>query len=81
MLNRSQLQKVSCYKESSHFRVNTIGNLSSKLGVLGVSVVAVINLNNASREVKAKLTLSAYNVISYTHITKGKMTSAATAAV
>lgn len=44
-------------------------------------MVAVINLHNCSREVQAKLTLPAYNVKSYTHITKGKMTSATTAAV
>lgn len=44
-------------------------------------MVAVINLNNCSREVQAKLTLSAYNVKLYTHKIKGKMASAATAAV
>lgn len=44
-------------------------------------MVAVINLNNCAREVQAKLTLSAYDLKLYTHIIKGKMTSAATAAV
>lgn len=44
-------------------------------------MLTVINLNNCSREVQAKLILSEYNVKLYTHITKGKMTSAATAAV